>query len=396
MLELPLWRTQVLVAIQVAVLCLACAPPLVGEPILPEKTPWPFKTGAALHHQLQSPLMAAWEQVELRQLLRRVQNEYGVAIFLDRRIDPTQRCDVRWTGEVFLEGMRRLAQQCGASVSVSDHVVYLGPSETATWLQTGIEIAEWELASPALQVDAARRQELLRGFHLSWPQYTTSRQALQLVREHYGLQVEHEELLIHDVWPEVSLPQVTAAEALCLLLWPLELGWRWLPTGHGIRLERWQPPPRLAREYPLSSSQQARWVPAWKTAFPEATFESLPQGVRVLARAEEHRLIRQWQAMGSPPTSAHSTRLNPLSRRQFTLSAQRIPLHTILEELQRSGVQVEYDAAELERCGISLETPITLEVVQVPAELFFRKLLEPVGLQAELDGYRLVLKPRPR
>lgn len=128
-----------------AVLALAVGKVCGQEPI--------WKTGAALRKQLETPLSLTWGDRELRGALESLAKNTGVAIFLDRRIDPNRKLNIAAADEPLVTLLPRVAEQGEAGVSLVGPVVYVGPKATASKL---------------LALAALRRQEANRRIGRSW------------------------------------------------------------------------------------------------------------------------------------------------------------------------------------------------------------------------------------
>lgn len=349
--------------------------------------------GVPFREALQQPLAAAWDQVPLRLLLRRIETERRVAILLDRRIDPTPPYSVRFTEESLLAALEAIAQQAQAAVSHSDRVIYLGPPDAAEWLQTAIEQAEARLSDQSLAISEQRRFDLQRGHTIAWPDLTTPREILEQIAADYDLTLEGLDAVPHDLWASATLPAVTAAEALTLVLIQFRLGWDWQPGGERVRLKPWDKPPLIERRYRPRGSA-AELLSKWQAHLPQATIRVEGQELVVQGRTEDHRQAQALR-MGLAGSRGSVVREpQPLRRRLFTLQVERVPLQTILRELEQTGVKFEYNRAELEQAGISLDQPITLDVQKVRAEEFFEAVLGKAGLQFEIDHLTVTFRPR--
>src|SRR5439155_12786067 len=98
--------------------------------------PAAWKTGAAFSRQLREIVGVTWQDRALRDGLERLSQAYGVAIFLDRRIDPDQHIDFT-ARDVPLENLwQQIAAAAHAETAVIGSLVYIGPHDTAAQLST--------------------------------------------------------------------------------------------------------------------------------------------------------------------------------------------------------------------------------------------------------------------
>src|SRR5437764_2375427 len=149
----PIWAV-------VASALLAGSPALADEPAV-------WKTGAAFARQLHEIVGVTWQERALRDGLERLSRAYGVAIFLDRRIDPDQHIDFT-ARDVPLENLlQQIAAAAHAETAVIGSVIYIGPRDTAAQLPTIAAMRRQETArlpndvkARLLKTDAFRREEL--------------------------------------------------------------------------------------------------------------------------------------------------------------------------------------------------------------------------------------------
>src|SRR5437762_2517112 len=93
--------------------------------------PTVWKTGAAFTRQLHEIVGVSWQDRALRDGLDRLSSAYGVAIFLDRRIDPDQHVDFTARDFPLDDLLMQLAATAHAETAVIGSVVHTGRRETA-------------------------------------------------------------------------------------------------------------------------------------------------------------------------------------------------------------------------------------------------------------------------
>jgi len=367
----------------------------VAEPVLLDRPVPKLATGAAFREELQRDISASWENIELRSVLSRLQAERRVAVLLDCRVDPNAVYRVRFTGEPLREALATLARQADAAASFSEQVVYIGPEESARWLATSIEQAEVLLADKSLGLTERRQFELSSRKTVHWQDLTTPREILDQIAAQHRITIDNLDVVPHDLWASATLPQVSVTEALTLVLIQLDLGWKWEQGGECVRLVPWQPPPLIERRYqPRRAKSLAEAERIWSEALPEALVRRDGEELVVTGRSEDHHLAQILRTTGTlPKPVATKAAPVPLRRRLFTLKLERIPVKSVMLELEKSGVEFVYDAAALEKAGISLDQPVVLDARRVDADTFFKSLFTPVGLEFEIDDRKVTLRP---
>ena len=106
---------------------LVLAVSIVGAGEVGSESPVAWKTGSEFHRAMAATVGVTWSRTPLRPALDRLARRQGVAIFLDRRIDPGQRVDFQAPEMSLRAWVDRLATQLQAEVAILGSVVYLGP-----------------------------------------------------------------------------------------------------------------------------------------------------------------------------------------------------------------------------------------------------------------------------
>ena len=356
------------------------------EPVLLDRPPPRLVTGTIFRDELQRDVSAVWDEIELRTVLRRLQADRGVAVLIDRRIDPNAGFEVRFNGEQLRDALTKLADQADAAISFPENVVYIGPARPARWLLTAIDQATLQLSLPGLKIPERRQFELSSRKTAHWQDLSTPREVLERIAASYQLQVEGLDLVPYDLWASATLPHVSAAEALTLVTIQLDLGWEWRPGGGGIKLVLWEAPQPIERRYQPRGQTVAEAAKRWADELPEANVRVEGGEIVVVGRTEDHRLAQALRTTGTlPRRETLATNAVPLRNRRFTLKVESVPVRTILKELEKSGAVFEYDEDALKQAGVSLDQRISLDVHKLDADAFFKGVFDPIGVGFEIN-----------
>jgi len=364
---------------------------VTAEPVLLDRPQPTCLYGDKFREALRQPLIASWEHVEPRALWRRLMEERQVAFLIDRRVDPSTLLTLSLTGEPLQAGCERIAAAMGAALAVPDNVLYVGPAETVKWLRTTIERHEQALHDPQRKVPARRRLDLTARHTVHWQDLDSPREILQQIARRHRLTIANLDVVPHDLWASATLPQVTAAEAMTMVLIQFELEWEWEPGGEGIRIVPWREPPPITRRYkPRGRQTAAQLLADWQRTWPDLVASVEGSEVLATGRVEDHEALRATLSVGKPMPAA--TEPTPLRRRLITLRVENAPVQGILQELEKSGITVAYDAARFRAAGIDLNRPVTLDVQKATADEFLQKLFDGLGITFEIDERTLRLK----
>jgi hypothetical protein len=362
--------------------------------------------GKKFDEALNQKIVRAWgggESDSLRMALQQPTESSRVSILLDRRVDPTQSVTLALPATPLRDVIVALAQSAKAEAVVVGSVVYVGPEASAKKLRTLIELRKEELsklAGTAKKTDKSPWRNpavsLTQPRTFAWQDFDRPRDILKQVSGKLKLEIDGLDKLPHDLWAGASLTQVTAVEALSLLLVPFEQTFEFVPDRAAIRVVPIPERVALERSYPLTSAQEI--VALANARFPAAKVLREDAHLLVQATVEEHAEIAARLKPGGQQTpKAQANKPNKkLSERRFTLKLENAALADVIKTFVANGVQIEFDSAQLADAGISLDKKIDLNVKQVSAEKLFRDLFEPLGLAVTIDGEIVRLKPQSK
>jgi hypothetical protein len=241
-------------------------------------------------------------------------------------------------------------------------------------------------------VSKRRQLELSSRPTIHWQDLDTPRAILEQIAQRHHLTIQNPELVPHDLWAAATLPQVTAAEALTLVLIQCELDWEWRDGGTAIELVPWREPPLIERRYkPRGKQTAAQLLNDWQEAFPDLSMRVDRSEVAVAGRVEDHAAL-QARLAGHDRTDA-SDEPAPLRRRLFTLRVENVPVSAILRELEKTGVVFVYDATKFKAAGVDLDRTVTLDAQKATADEFLKNLFAELPIRFEIDDrtVRLVM-----
>jgi len=338
-----------------------------------------WKTGPALRKQLDTPLSLTWGDREVRGALAGLSNSTGVAIFLDRRIDPSRKLTISAADEPQRTVLLQTAEQVEGGVSLVGPVVYIGPKATAGKLATLAALKRQEAGkfSPELRIRLTKNE----AWH--WDELAEPRQLLAELAARGGVRVANPELVPHDLWPAASWPALHWTERMTLLLAGFDLTYeaagagaiRLVPLPEDVVSEKTYTPRGDADEV---AADLRRNVPAAKIAVEGRT-------LRVWAAAEDHdrieRLLRG--------ESVKTTKVTP-GQKRYSLIVENKPAGAVVKTIaSQLGKKLKVDPALAEK----LEADVSLKVQEVPLDELLTKTLSTLGLTYRLTEDSLEIVP---
>lgn len=310
------------------------------------ETPPTWKMGASLDAQLQQAISIHFAERPLRGALQRLEQEFGTAVFLDRRLNPDQPVTLAAADLPLSQIIAELVQQAAANQQMTattcrlGGVTYWGPKEAGKQLA----VAAAARRDEATRLPAKLRTQVLKTSPLSWPELAEPRTLVQDLAAKAGLTLVSGQVIPHDLWPAVDLPPLTVADQLSLVLAGFDLTYRIDVAKQQLELVSW----------PANSAQ------------------STESNQTATTRA---------QAKGGAPKSSISTGRSVYSLRVSGQAAGNV-LKTIAQSLQK---ELTYEPAVVEK----LRTPVTFDLKNVPLEQLLETALAPCGLSYEITEKQL-------
>lgn len=286
---------------------------------------------------------ADWTGVPIREVATRLTGLGGVAIVVDRRIDPTTAITLIASAEPLEEVLAAVATQGAAEVALLDGHARIAPADAAAIARAGEAARQQEIRrlEPKLQQLARARRAW------AWPAGAQPRELLATAAAEAGIALEGLDALPHDHFPAADMPPLPLAERLDLVL------------AHFDARVEWKKITAPGGQQPVF-----RIVPI---AAPNSTAVRNPR--------------RSPRAMPPqrPPDVATTYSLRVAA-----------PLDDLLATLaKRFGLALQLDRAVLEQRGIAPREIIRLDVRNASRETLLDAVLDPLGLDWQIEGATL-------
>ena len=290
------------------------------------------------------------EDSPVRRALTNVAAANGLAVVLDRDVDPTVPVSLQTAGVSVAEALTEVSRQADAAAAPVGGAVFVGPPGKVAAVLAAVDARRAELR-PGRGVSKAVRERLLAPRSIGWDDYATPREVVAAVGERFGVRIGNPDAVPHDVWAGGRLPAADAAAGFSVVLGQFGLTFAWVEGGKAVRIEPspadFSPPPAP----PL-------------TAF--ATQTAVGDGGGV-----------------------------PLERRTFTLTvAAPVTVRQVMDTVAASGVRFEYDPRALASGGGNLDAAASVDLKGADAATFLAALFGPAGVTATFEGTTVTLAPK--
>lgn len=342
---------------------------------------------------LSRTLGGVWARIPRRVIIDKLASAAKVAVLVDRRIDPTVELTLDALGQP-LRTVFAQASPPGTLVSVVADVVYLGPGEPAAKLRTAAALREAELKTG--ETSKSRQAVLLRPHDIAWQDLDTPRQIIEQIATKWDLKVEAIEQVPHDLWQGAVLPNVSAPEALSLVLVQFDLTFGWTAGGTGVRIVPLPEKVVIVRQHAPAKGLTAKAsATQWMDEYPG--LEANAEGTRVLVTGT----LEQHEALAGPrrpvkETTSTPSKVQPLARVRFTLKWDNVlrDLFATLHQAPDAQLTFEYDEPTLKAAGVDLDQRVKFEVNNATVSQLLKAAFDPVGIQFTLQDRTVKLSPK--
>ncbi|MEI6240367.1 MAG: hypothetical protein WCR51_08250 [Planctomycetia bacterium] len=299
---------------------------------------------------LTTPVTASWTGLPLRQVAARLSEIGGVAVVIDRRLDPDTSITLDASGEPLADVLDRVAAAARADVAMyAGHVRLVHHGAGAAALAAAERLRSTELEALGKRLDAGADTAW------SWPDGAVPRDLVATAASQAGIVIEGLDELPHDHFPAASLPPLALADRLDLLL------------AHFDRRIAWQP----------RRGQRA--------GMPVFSIVALPAAATEPPAARQRPPRRR-----DPPRPARE----PGSTYTLTVAA---PLDELLSTLaRRFGLTLELDRAALARAGVAPAEIVRLELKAATREQLLDAICAPRALVWRIEGDTLSVSAASR
>lgn len=314
---------------------------------------------------LDAAVQASWTQVPLGDWAERASRIAGLPVIIDRRLDPAFPITLDCRGEPLHDVLDRVAAMVGGQVEMLASSVRIGPSSVAGLASAAEAARNAELASlpPALRRTAHRRAAW------TWPTAARPRDLLATTAREAGLQLDGLDAIPHDHLPAATLPMLSLAERLDLVLAHYDRRVAWttggaevVPFDAGMTARDNAPRPAVASQSePLLKPKPAPEPEAQATAQPQPQRKPTPR-------------------LGANPTTTRET---------FSLRLAA-PLDQALAAVAaRLSLDLTIDIPSLAARGIAPGEIARVDVREVSRAELLDAIVAPFGLTWSIDAGRL-------
>ena len=191
------------------------------------------------------PISVMWRDAALKDRLMRFSQNQKVAIFLDRRVDPSTLINITSNNVTIEQFLLEIAKQADLGICRIENIYYLGPKETADSLAYTSEL----MLKAANKFGKRTQLRWNKNESLLTESIIEPRQLLADIAKSNAIKIEGLNDLPHDLWSGLDLPVSSMACRISLLLAGFEKSFRFKGTGKTIEIVDFKPETQVIQTF---------------------------------------------------------------------------------------------------------------------------------------------------
>ena len=293
-----------------------------------------------IKRKLLGRISITWQGQELGQAIQRIAESQNISIWLDRRVDPQQRIQVRISDTPLQQALEIVANQYHLDIVLVGTVLYMGPQQSVQELPVLLQEARSTLA----RVPVRQRRLWLQAEACSWPRLSKPRQLLNEWLSAADLSMHNEESIAHDLWKASKIPPLSLIDRTVLLLFGFDKTCQISPDGKSCRI------------IPIRGSVKSNKRPLSKVPIPQPK--------------RKHR-----------------------ESKVYTLQLQNQPVGRAINQLaQQLQLEVHWDPELMNSIPKAQEVLVSCDVKNVLLDELLNSILQPAGFQHKRKGQLLTIE----
>lgn len=353
------------------------------------RQPVPAVTGTQLTEALNRRRGTVSTGVALRQVVTELQDTTGIAVVLDRRIDPSSSLNLTTGFVTIRQSIQAMAEARSARASFGDRVVVIAPPVAAGRLRTLMEINRDALKKLRTSLDSTHYTALTRTHDYSWEYLAEPRTILTQAAKAAEIQVTNPDRIPHDLWAAARLPPMTFSDFATLVLNQFDFTFE-ISDGGLLTISETPETVSIERRHRIPLRDKEAIIARWTETFPELNVEWRGAAAIVNATVETHERLSQ--LIDGPTTTTDSA--GGLNSRRFSMKLPDGTRYGTLIASLRAQVPIRLQNVSDRRLAELLRLKVQFDVRNMSASEFFPMAFAGLPADVEITDTEVVLKFR--
>ncbi|MCP4783715.1 MAG: hypothetical protein GY903_21410 [Fuerstiella sp.] len=344
-------------------------------------------TGKALRDALDDRRGETSQGISLGQAVRSLQTDTGIAIVLDRRVDPSRLVDASTEYVTTRTSISAFAESATASASFADDFVVIGPVVATTRFRTLAAINRKSILNMRHELDAELYRSLSKSHDWSWPDLAEPRQLIVDAAEGLGTTVDNPEMIPHDLWATVTLPPLAFADFATLVLNQFDLNFQFTAQGT-LRIVPGAESVVIEQTHRVPAREKDAVVRRWQKEFPRLIVKWKGGSAMATATVETHERLEQI-IRGDSDSQVTAAAIQD---RLFTMKAPAgTPIGRVMTTLRKSGINIRIEGRTDEQLAPLLLQTVEFDLVKSPGSEFFPQIFKSWQVDVRVDADSVIL-----
>ena len=327
---------------------------------------------ARFEQQLDTLISTHWD-LSLKNALNSIRETQRIAIFLDRRINPTQQIQLEVQDKTLSAVLQQIANQANAQTSYIRNVIYIGPVKTTHLLATVAAIH----AEQHRRNQAENKVLFTVGKSTQWNRLSQSRSIVTAIAKTVNAEITNIEAIPFDLWDKHTLPNLPFAMRMSIVLAGFDLTYQ-MNNDRSITLT----------PFPT----EAKYLKAFSNKISAATFNRIKNNFPTLQITNtDQQLVAsgRWEEITELELLLRGNRIN---QPKPTTTSKQVYTLTVTNQSIQNVLQAIASNEKLELVGSAAAQKIWSKRISLEAkELPLANLLLQIVGQGNLQ-YRIAAK----
>lgn len=329
-------------------------------------------TGKSLRHGLAQRRSVVTSGTTLKESLTNLQRDTGIAIVLDRRVDPSARLEISTTYVTNQQIILALANAEALSASFGDRFVLIG-HETVTRRQRTLSEINRRAIQDLREILNKETYRRLSEFHnASWPDLSEPRSLLIAAADATGLTIKNSDAIPHDLWAAENLPDLSFCDFATLILNQFDLTFE-LNSKSEITITPITEPVLIEQRHRVPAREKNTILAKWNSEFPELNIKWTGTTAVVTATMETHEQLQEL----TQKKSATEIEASGLRGRKFTM---KVPPGTSVQKLlatfEQSGIRIHIKGRSDSDLQLLMQQSVEFDLKSSPGTEFFSTVFQ--------------------
>jgi len=331
----------------------------------------------------------------LSSILSQISQDARIAVLLDRRIDPGTPLHTETGFAPRLQVLKKiLPAEPEMDVQVSDRVVLIGPAASVRQFPVLLDWNDRAVREAGSQLTASELRRLAAPQPVQIPKLSEPRLLVTSSLDGNGLTLSNPEMIPHDVWGAVDLPDLPLPELLTVILIQFDLALQAGSRPGELTVTGVESLPAFDRRYVVGRKLRQR---------AQEEIDRLASGLdvrwsggtaTVSASVDQHAMLELLLAqLRNGTTGGGDPDFIPITQRTFTLKVERASVELLVRSFRQQGIPIQIEGESDPSVQALMQRPVELDVVTEPADSFFQKAFGEAFSSVVVEDDRVLLRP---